>query len=121
MLSYEINQACVRIVQRKLSEMLNHLDKGKIDTEINHQDIFKLSKIDPNAFILYSNMAFNDSGFLKCFWLGLDKDGGPSRFFIMDYESNGRTFIRFIVKVIIPTIQHTDKYLFNIAFHFLIC
>jgi hypothetical protein len=32
-------------------------------------------------------------------WLGLDKEDGPSRFFITDYESNGKAILSFVMKV----------------------
>jgi len=98
-IGYEINQACVKLTITKLLQDLSHVNSASIKADIKFADILKLQSIDKSGSILFGNLALLECALTKCMWLGLDKEDGPSRFFITDYESNGKAVLSFIMKV----------------------
>jgi hypothetical protein len=98
MLGLDNNDDCVKFTQENLNTHTADIDH-RIKILSQFGDIFTISKIDKDGWSLFTNVALSFCGSFKMLWLGLTKDGGPSRFFIMDFESNGTNVLSFMMSV----------------------
>ena len=92
----DINSAVVNLVKEKMSVIQG---SQYLDIHADVQDVLLLRRIARTSELLFTGMALNDWSGLKMNWLGLTKADGPSHFFIMDFASNGRQFLYFIMQV----------------------
>jgi hypothetical protein len=98
MIGYDNNNNCVEFTKTNLQAHTVEIDK-RIRIESKFGDILTLSKIHQDGWSLFTNVALCYGGSFKMLWLGLTKDNEPSRFFIMDFESNGSGILSFLMSV----------------------
>jgi hypothetical protein len=100
----EINSFCTEHVQKML---LGHPLLSKIfndgscnmTADLQTEDLFKLKSLKAPYHIVITTALINKSSVFKILHLCLTKEGGPSKYFIMDGISNGLLLVEFIVWV----------------------